>query len=74
MCTSADNLPTDSKVQVEVYNINGQLLSTLFDGNQKAAAGYKLNFTAGNSQSSGVYIVKLTVNGEVYSRQLVQML
>lgn len=69
------NLPADAKVEVDVYNINGQLLTTLFDGNQKAGNGYKLAFNAsGNTQSSGVYIVKMTVNGEVYSRQLVQML
>jgi len=69
------NLITDSKVQVEVFDMSGKRLSTLFDGNQKAGNYYNLNFNAqANSQNSGIYIVKLTINGEVYSRQLVQML
>ena len=67
------NLTTDAKVNAEVYDISGKLVTTLFEGNQKAGS-YNLNFDAKNTGSmSGIFIVKLQVNGEVFSRQLVQM-
>ena len=66
-------LPTDSKVQVEVFDISGKMISTLFNGNEKSGS-YNLNFNAGSSKlTTGVYVVKFTVNDQVYSRQLVQM-
>jgi hypothetical protein len=66
-------LPADSKVVVEVFDISGKLVSTLFNGNEKSVS-YNLNFSAANSKlMSGVYVVKFTVNDQVYSRQLVQM-
>jgi hypothetical protein len=67
------NLTTDAKVNAEVYDISGKLVTNLFEGNQKAGS-YNLNFDAKNTGSmSGIFIVKLQVNGEVFSRQLVQM-
>jgi len=66
-------LPTDAKVQVEVFDISGRLINTLFNGNEKSGS-YNLNFSSGsNKLMSGVYVVKFTVNDQVYSRQLVQM-
>ena len=67
------NLPNDAKVKTEVYDINGKLLNVLFDGNQKAG-DYNLSFSNRNyNTSNGIFIVKMTVNGDVSSRQLVQM-
>lgn len=67
------NLPTDSKVTTQVYDMNGKLVSNLFDGNQKAGS-YNVSFDAKNAGSlSGIFIIKLVVNGEVHSRQIVQM-
>ncbi len=67
------NLTTDAKVNAEVYDISGKLVTNLFEGNQKAGS-YNLNFDAKNTGSmSGIFIVKLQVNGEVFSSQLVQM-
>lgn len=67
------NLTTDAKVNAEVYDMTGKLVTNLFEGNQKAGS-YNLNFDAKNTGSmSGIFIVKLQVNGEVFSRQLVQM-
>ncbi len=67
------SLDKDSKVRVEIFDISGKSVSNLFDGNQKQG-NYSLNFSAKNAGFlSGIYIVKMTVNGEVYSRQLVQM-
>lgn len=67
------NLTEDAKVKTEVYDISGKLVTVLFDGNQKAG-NYNLNFANKNYSSfDGIFIVKMTVNGAVYSRQLVQM-
>lgn len=67
------NLSADAKVKAEVYDISGKLVTTLFDGSQKVG-NYNLTFTPKNFGSmSGIFIVKMVVNGEVFSRQLVQM-
>lgn len=67
------NLNADSKVKVEVFDMSGKLVAGLFDGNQNAGS-YKLNFNARNFTSgSGIYVVKLSVNDDVYSSQMVQM-
>lgn len=67
------NLEKDSKVKVEVFDISGKMVTNLFEGSQKQG-NYNLNFSAKNSGfMSGIFIVKMTVNGDVYSRQLVQM-
>jgi hypothetical protein len=61
-----------SKVKVEVYDLTGKLIMNLFDGNQNAGS-YKLNFDAKSIAGSGIYIVKMTVNSDVYSSQMVQI-
>lgn len=67
------NLDADAKVSAQVYDISGKMVSNLFEGNQKAGS-YNLIFDAKNAGSmSGIFIIKLVVNGEVFSRQLVQM-
>lgn len=66
-------LAEDSKVKAEVFDISGKLVNNLFEGNQKKG-NYTLNYDASRAGSlAGIFIVKLSVNGEVYSRQLVQM-
>ena len=67
------NISADSKVKAEVYDMSGRLVTNLFEGNQKAGS-YNLSFDAKNAGSlSGIFIVKMVINGEVFSRQLVQM-
>ena len=67
------NLTADSKVKVEVFDISGKLVAKLFEGNEKAG-NYSLSYSVKNSENmSGIFIVKMTVNGEIFSRQLVQM-
>jgi hypothetical protein len=54
-------LPKESKINLSVYDINGQLVSRIFDGNMNAG---KHSITwSGNNLSSGVYFYKLTTNG-----------
>jgi hypothetical protein len=52
------NLPSDSKVTLEVYNTSGEKLAVLVDENQSAGF-YSVNFMNKNI-SSGVYIYRLT--------------
>jgi hypothetical protein len=63
----------DSKVSVEIFDMQGKQIAVLQEGTQKAGT-YNLDFNAKSfGFFSGVYIVKMTVNGEIFSRQLVQM-
>ncbi|MBL0310825.1 MAG: T9SS type A sorting domain-containing protein [Bacteroidetes bacterium] len=67
------NLIEDSQVKLEVFDISGKLVSRILDENQKTGVHSSV-FTAKNyGFLSGIFIVKMTVNGEVFSRQLVQM-
>jgi len=55
-------LPFDSKVSLKIYNIQGQLVRTLFSGDEKA--GYKSVFwdgrnLSGRMVSAGIYFYRL---------------
>ncbi|MCS6934596.1 MAG: T9SS type A sorting domain-containing protein [Chitinophagales bacterium] len=66
------SVKNDSKVTVEIFDLNGRLVSNLFSGEQKAG-GYQLIFNAKSSgYMSSTLIVKLTIGEDVYSRQIVQ--
>ncbi|HWB64331.1 MAG TPA: T9SS type A sorting domain-containing protein [Chitinophagales bacterium] len=67
------NLTADSKVTLQVFDISGKLVTGLYDGNQKAGF-YVYSFDAKNfTAQSGFYIVKMVVNGNIYSQQMVQV-
>ena len=51
-------IPKSSFVTLKVYNIAGQLIATLVDG-QKSAGRYAVKWNAANV-SSGVYIYRIT--------------
>ncbi|MFN8285852.1 MAG: T9SS type A sorting domain-containing protein [Chitinophagales bacterium] len=71
--TVSYNLTADSKVKVEVFDMTGRNIANLYEGNQRTG-NYTLNFDAKASGfMSGMFIVKMTVNGDVFSRQIVQM-
>jgi hypothetical protein len=52
-------LPEDAEVSIQIYDINGRLLSTLING-YKNAGNYSLSWNA-NKYSSGQYFMKMTV-------------
>jgi len=54
------SIPVDSKVTLELYDITGQKVSTLFSGDVKAGY-YNFDFAAGNL-ASGVYIYRLSAS------------
>jgi len=53
-------IPVDSKVTLEIYDITGQKVATLFNGDIKAGY-YNFDFAAGNL-ASGVYIYRLSAS------------
>jgi len=65
--TISFNLPSDSDVSVEIYNVKGQKVKTLV--NEKMVAGsnrvvWNGDDESGNSVSSGIYYYKFNVNGK----------
>lgn len=71
--TVSYSLNEDSKVELEVYDMSGRLVSKLVSGQQSSGVHFA-DFDARKSGfMSGIFIVKLTINGETFSRQIVQM-
>lgn len=67
-------LPADATVRLEVFDLNGRQIATLANGKQLAGP-QRFTFNARSyGLMSGVYVIKLVVNGEAYSRQIVQTL
>jgi hypothetical protein len=58
-------LPEDSKVTIQVYNLIGEEVTTLIDGNLTAGF-YKAVFD-GNNLASGVYIYRIIAQGQTQS-------
>jgi len=56
-------LPLDSRVTIEIYDILGREVSTLVNNEEKKAGYYENNFCA-NGLSSGVYIYRLTAKSK----------
>lgn len=64
-------LPFDAKVSLKVYNLTGQEVSVLVDGNINA--GYHTADFDGTNLSSGVYFYKISAsgnNGESYTKTM----
>ncbi|MBT5419641.1 MAG: HYR domain-containing protein, partial [Candidatus Cloacimonetes bacterium] len=57
------SVPNEGKVVLEVYNMMGQKVAKLFDGNVESGAVYTEVFTPQNL-TSGIYFVKLTGGAE----------
>lgn len=67
-------IPNNANVTLEVYDITGKKVATLEDNIAKNAGSYDVDFSAkGYGLAAGVLIAKLTVNGKVYSSEMVQM-
>jgi len=58
-----------STMKLKVYNILGQRVATLIDGNQKA--GYKTVRWDASSLSSGLYFYRLEAGDFVQTRKMV---
>ncbi|MCK4979038.1 MAG: T9SS type A sorting domain-containing protein [Candidatus Delongbacteria bacterium] len=62
-------IPTASDVKLNVYNINGQLVSELVNGSEEAGI-YKVSFDASNF-NSGMYFYTLEVNGMSITKKMI---
>ena len=66
-------LPAASDVRLDLYNITGQRVGTLLDGNLDAG-WYNINWSGlgadGNALSSGVYFYRLHANDKVLSMKM----
>ncbi len=59
--TIAFSLPIAEQVQVQIFDISGKQISTLFNGAIDAEANYSISFDA-NGLPSGMYICKLSTS------------
>lgn len=64
----AVNLVNDAQVNVVVYNVYGQLVQVINDSNLNQGAN-NLTFNA-SSLSSGIYFVKVTIDGETITKKV----
>jgi hypothetical protein len=63
------NVPARSEVMLEVFNLMGQHVETLYNGKQ-AIGQYSINWDA-SGFSSGVYFYKLTTGDKSFSKRMV---
>lgn len=67
-------ISNNANVTLEVYDIQGKKVAVLENNAVKTAGTYNVDFSAkSNGLSAGVLIAKLTVNGQIYSSEMVQM-
>ena len=67
-------IPTTTHVRLEVFNLLGQWLATLVDGERPAGAHtahWDATDAAGQAVGAGVYIYRLTGDGHTVSRRMV---
>lgn len=63
------SLPVDRYISLKVYNIVGEEVAVLFDGNQKA--GYHVASFDGSKLTGGVYLYRLKANNFTESKKLI---
>ncbi len=66
--TISYGLPHPGKVSLQLYDVKGQQISTLFEGNRQAGI-YSTNL-AGKDLASGLYFVRLEGAGQVFTRKV----
>ncbi len=67
------NLDTYAPVELAIFNVQGQQVATLVQDAQDAGH-YKVPFSAGEmGLAQGMYVARLTVDGVVYSKTLIEV-
>ncbi|MEO8169039.1 MAG: T9SS type A sorting domain-containing protein, partial [bacterium] len=64
-------LPKESRVSLEIYNLIGQKVATLVEG-MKPAGSHQVSFNA-SGFTSGVYMYKLSAGNQVFTKKMVLM-
>ena len=62
------DLPSPNHVSLQVYNLSGQRITTLFEGHNQVGM-HTLNFDAGE-MPSGLYFVKLYAGGQAFTQKV----
>jgi hypothetical protein len=66
-------LPASAQLKMEVYSVTGQQIAELQNGIQKQGNhAYALDATQYGLQK-GVYILKISINGQVFNRKLIKL-
>lgn len=65
------DLQSASQTSFKVYDLNGQMVATLADG-QMSAGQHSIAFD-GSAMASGVYVYTLTTNGQTQSHKMILM-
>ena len=64
------SLNYDSKVTIEVYNVNGDLMNSVYNGGANAGENYSVNFNVVDLKA-GIYFIRLTTDTNVYNQRAV---
>lgn len=64
------SITNDSDVSLEIYNVLGVKVAELVSG-RKSVGTYKVNIQENNNLRSGIYFVRLSINGKANTKQLV---
>ncbi|MCF7811933.1 T9SS type A sorting domain-containing protein, partial [bacterium] len=62
------SLPVQAFVSLNVYNINGQLINTLFEGHQKS--GFRNTCFNANNLPSGTYFLRMETSDQMFTRKI----
>jgi hypothetical protein len=62
-------LPNDDHVVLEVFDMSGKRIHTLYEGEVNKQQEYKVQFD-GTGLPSGLYIYRMTTNTEVYTGKM----
>ena len=67
--TLSYNLPMDSQVSIQVYNVQGRLIETLADHYNMQAGSHSITWNA-DQHSSGMYFVKMIAGDHISTQKL----
>ncbi|MCX6352366.1 MAG: PKD domain-containing protein, partial [Bacteroidetes bacterium] len=71
--TISYTLPTDANVDAGIYDMMGRKVATLVNTKQSSGS-YQVVFTPESTQSSaGIYMLRLNVNGETITREIIRL-
>jgi hypothetical protein len=62
------SIPSEGLVRLEIFNLLGQKVSTLI--NERMSSGNHLVEFNANQLSTGVYVYRLSINGQIFTRQM----
>jgi flagellar hook assembly protein FlgD len=67
------SLPEDGFAEVSIYTINGELIRTLYSGEQSAGThnlSWNSRNSSGSSVSSGIYLYQVRFNNSVMTKKM----